>query len=77
MQPIASELTTKYHGEQVAILLEELGLPFQVTGPMNWKSESYLAINPNGRAPSIEDPNTGVIMFEVFCRIHSPNPEIR
>lgn len=52
---------------KVAIVLEELGLTFEATGPMEWKEEPYVSVNPNGRAPSIEDPNTGVTMFEVTC----------
>ena len=52
---------------KVAILLEELGLSYEATGPMDWKSELYTSINPNGRAPSIEDPNTGVTLFEVHA----------
>lgn len=36
------------------------------------KGPEYTAVNPNGRVPAIEDPNTGIIMFEVGCI-----PEIR
>jgi glutathione S-transferase len=53
---------------KVAIILEELGLPFEVKSlkmPDEIKSEPYISINPNGRLPSIEDPNTGVKVFEV------------
>jgi len=52
---------------KVAIVLEELGLPFNVV-PVSMKDgikkEPYISINPNGRLPSIEDPNTGVKLFE-------------
>jgi len=52
---------------KVAIVLEELGLPFKLV-PVSikdeLKSEPYISINPNGRLPSIEDPNTGVKIFE-------------
>jgi glutathione S-transferase len=54
---------------KVAIVLEELGLPFKLV-PVSikdeLKSEPYISINPNGRLPSIEDPNTGVKIFEVL-----------
>ena len=53
---------------KVAILLEELGIPFEVKAldmKTELKAEPYLSINPNGRVPSIEDPNTGVKLFEV------------
>jgi hypothetical protein len=50
---------------QVAIILEELNLPYTVTGPQDWKSPTYLAINFNGKAPSIQDPNTDITVFEV------------
>ena len=53
---------------KVAIILEELGLPFKIV-PVSMKdvkSEPYISINPNGRLPSIEDPNTGVKIFEVL-----------
>lgn len=32
------------------------------------KKESYTNINPNGRLPAIEDPNTGVKLWEVRAR---------
>jgi glutathione S-transferase len=50
---------------KVAILLEELGLPFEVRPVKEIKAEPYISLNPNGRLPSIEDPNTGVKVFEV------------
>jgi glutathione S-transferase len=54
---------------KVAILLEELNLPYEVKTvdfATELKSEPYISINPNGRVPSIEDPNTGVNVFEVM-----------
>jgi glutathione S-transferase len=50
---------------KVAILLEELGLPFEVRQTKEIKSEPFISLNPNGRLPAIEDPNTGVKVFEV------------
>ena len=48
------------------MVLEELGLPFETKfldfGSV--KQEPYTSINPNGRVPAIEDPNTGLKLFE-------------
>lgn len=53
---------------KVAIILEELGLPYDEVflemGP-SMKSEPYISVNPNGRVPAIEDPNTGLTIWEV------------
>lgn len=59
---------------KVAILLEELGLPF-TTNKVNLtngehKQEPFINLNPNGRLPALEDPNTGIVLFEV-----SPIPQ--
>ncbi|OAP56098.1 hypothetical protein AYL99_09277 [Fonsecaea erecta] len=51
---------------KVAIILEELQLPYEVI-PVPFsdvKKPEYLAINPNGRLPSIHDANTGVTLWE-------------
>ncbi|MCJ1460051.1 hypothetical protein MMC28_010430 [Mycoblastus sanguinarius] len=51
---------------KVAIVLEELGLPYEVI-PVAFsdvKKPEYLAINPNGRLPSIHDPNTDITLWE-------------
>jgi len=51
---------------KVAIVLEELGVPYEnkfMSFPA-MKQEPYTSINPNGRVPSIEDPNTGIKLFE-------------
>lgn len=60
---------------KVAILLEELGLPYETVYLQfsDLKKEPFESKNPNGRVPAIEDPNTGVTMFEVkFVTSHSP-----
>jgi hypothetical protein len=48
---------------KVAIVLNELGVPYTNTFP-KVKEQPYLSINPNGRAPAIEDPNTGITLWE-------------
>ncbi|KAL6400032.1 glutathione-s-transferase theta, gst [Ilyonectria robusta] len=51
---------------KVALVLEELGLPYQ----NKWadfaqiKKEPFLSLNPNGRVPALEDPNTGISLWE-------------
>lgn len=51
---------------KVALVIEELNIPYK----MNFlefpemKREPYEKINPNGRVPAIEDPNTGIILWE-------------
>ena len=51
---------------KVAIMLEELGLPYEAVAiPLSdIKKPEYTAINPNGRLPSIQDPNTGITLWE-------------
>ena len=51
---------------KVAILLNELGLPYEID-PISFadvKKPEYLAINPNGRIPAIHDPNRGLTQWE-------------
>ena len=51
---------------KVAILLGELGLPYEIV-PVPFsdvKKPEYTAINPNGRLPAIHDPNTGITLWE-------------
>jgi len=58
---------------KVAILLEELGVPYQ-TNFMDFadlKKEPYISLNPNGRVPAIEDPNTGIVLAEVSHHLHN------
>jgi len=51
---------------KVAIILEELGLPYQTVfeDMSKLKQEPYVKLNPNGRVPTIEDPNTGITLWE-------------
>ncbi|KAK4691531.1 glutathione S-transferase, partial [Lecanoromycetidae sp. Uapishka_2] len=51
---------------KVVILLEELNLPYSTiihTTP-ELKQPDFLALNPNGKAPVIEDPNTDLLLAE-------------
>ncbi|KAL2074479.1 hypothetical protein VTL71DRAFT_8257 [Oculimacula yallundae] len=51
---------------KVSVLLTELGLPFEtVTVQMgDVKKPEYTAVNPNGRLPTLIDPNTGIKIWE-------------
>jgi glutathione S-transferase len=49
---------------KIIVLCEELGLPYE-TDPIpltDTKKPTYVAINPNGRLPSIQDLNTGLTL---------------
>jgi glutathione S-transferase len=52
---------------KVAIILEELDLPYKhrFIAFKDMKTDAYEALNPNGRVPTLEDPNTGVTIWEV------------
>ncbi|KAI1821880.1 glutathione S-transferase [Xylaria intraflava] len=51
---------------KVLMILEELGVPHEhkLIPTEELKGEAFLKINPNGRAPAIEDPNTGLTLWE-------------
>ncbi|KAL3471589.1 putative glutathione S-transferase [Aspergillus californicus] len=51
---------------KVLILLEELNLPYtpQAVNATDLKKEPYTSLNPNGRVPALEDPNTGITIWE-------------
>ncbi|KAF5020207.1 hypothetical protein F66182_7772 [Fusarium sp. NRRL 66182] len=51
---------------KVAIILEELGLPYvhRFVPFEDMKKEPFESLNPNGRAPALEDPNTNIVLFE-------------
>ena len=51
---------------KVALILEELSVPYsiKVIEFPDMKKEAYESINPNGRVPTIEDPNTGITLWE-------------
>ena len=48
------------------MVLEELGLPYETKflDFQSVKQEPFISFNPNGRVPAIEDPNTGLKLFE-------------
>ncbi|EXJ77020.1 glutathione S-transferase [Capronia epimyces CBS 606.96] len=51
---------------KVVIILEELGVPYEIV-PIAFsdvKKPEYTAINPNGRLPTIYDPNTDLTLWE-------------
>jgi len=49
------------------ILLEELELPYEIDYiPITaLKTEPFINVNPNGKVPAIEDPNTNIALWEV------------
>ncbi|RHZ65950.1 glutathione S-transferase family protein [Aspergillus thermomutatus] len=51
---------------KVVFILEQLGIPYEHKFvPFDGiKKEPYVNINPNGRVPAIEDPNTGITLWE-------------
>jgi glutathione S-transferase len=51
---------------KVRMLVEELGLPYEVIDLQfsELKKPDFLAINPNGRMPAIHDPNINLTLWE-------------
>jgi glutathione S-transferase len=51
---------------KVAMILRELNIPFEVSPVAlnEIKLPPYLAINPNGRLPSVYDPNKDLTLWE-------------
>ncbi|KAJ4291787.1 hypothetical protein N0V90_009682 [Kalmusia sp. IMI 367209] len=62
--------TTGPNPYKVAIALELLHLPYTVklwdfgAAPNGVKGPAFTAINPNGRVPALQDPNTGITSWE-------------
>jgi glutathione S-transferase len=52
---------------KVAMILEELNVPYHIKQLelSEVKSTEYVKLNPNGRLPTIVDPNTGITLWEV------------
>jgi len=57
---------------KVAIILEELGLQYntEFVDMAVMHTPVYEKINPNGRVPSIHDPNTGITLWETGAIIN-------
>ncbi|KAL9107857.1 MAG: hypothetical protein Q9227_007275 [Pyrenula ochraceoflavens] len=51
---------------KVCIILKRLQIPYHynIVEFQDTKKEPYISINPNGRLPAIEDPNTGMKLWE-------------
>ncbi|KAL2161408.1 hypothetical protein VTH06DRAFT_7969 [Thermothelomyces fergusii] len=51
---------------KVIMILKELGIPYEIEDVpfSDVKKPEYLAVNPNGRLPSIRDPNAGLTLWE-------------
>ncbi|KAI5921602.1 URE2 protein [Camillea tinctor] len=51
---------------KVIIILEALKVPYKhiYIGISEVKNEPFVSVNPNGRLPAIEDPNTGLTLWE-------------
>ncbi|KAI0515138.1 glutathione S-transferase [Xylaria bambusicola] len=51
---------------KVIMILEELGLPYEIEKVVfaDIKGPEYTAVNPNGRLPAIYDPNTDLTLWE-------------
>lgn len=52
---------------KVCTILESLDVPYSLhyLEFSEVKQESYVAVNPNGRLPTLKDPNTGLTLWEV------------
>ena len=55
------------------IIAEELKIPYdsEYIDFSVIKQEPFISVNPNGRVPAIEDPNTGITVWEV-CSLDLP-----
>ncbi|KAI8632683.1 glutathione-s-transferase theta, gst [Xylariaceae sp. FL1651] len=67
LQPIAIwSLGFSPNPFKIMIICEELGVPYDIkqVALSDVKKEPYTSLNPNGRVPTIEDPNTGITLWE-------------
>ncbi|KAF2459631.1 glutathione S-transferase [Lineolata rhizophorae] len=66
LQPVKLWGHTHINPPKVAMILEELDVPYELI-PVTFeevKQPDFLAINPNGRLPAIHDPNTDMTLWE-------------
>ncbi len=59
---------------KVALILEELGLPYQIENVQmeDTKKQPFLSLNPNGKVPVLKDPNRNIVLWEAsFVRLKS------
>ncbi|KAF2788508.1 glutathione S-transferase II [Melanomma pulvis-pyrius CBS 109.77] len=51
---------------KVVLVLEELQIPYEIKSIkfQDIKTKPLIDLNPNGRVPAIEDPNTGLVLWE-------------
>lgn len=58
--------TTGPNPWKVAMIIEELKVPYEIKFMdfPDMKKAPFESINPNGRVPAIEDPNTGISLWE-------------
>lgn len=51
---------------KVVLILEELNIPYEINSFKfeDVKKKPFTDLNPNGRAPAIEDPNTDLVLWE-------------
>ncbi len=68
MTPILLYTWGTPNGQKASIMLEEVGLPYVVQavdiGHGGTRTPEYLAMDPNGKIPLIEDPDAGRIVSE-------------
>ena len=68
MTPIRLHTWGTPNGQKASIMLEEVGLPYLVQpvdiGHGGTQTPEYLAMNPNGKIPVIEDPDAGRVVVE-------------
>jgi len=66
MQPIKIYGSSGPNPPKIALLCEGLNIPYEaIHMPFpDLKKPEYLKINPNGRMPAIQDPNTGITLWE-------------
>ncbi|OTA60392.1 glutathione S-transferase [Hypoxylon sp. EC38] len=51
---------------KVVLILEELRIPYEIESIRfeHIKRKPFIGLNPNGRVPAIEDPNTDLVLWE-------------